>query len=461
VVLKRRAHEEFGRIQAIDADGETEVQIKGLGHNDSNVVLGRRCLISLNWPATNLDNTKREDIVFIAFQFWVLGMSIVAVLNESIPHVIASLFTHMAATGWGAFQIVHTNEFRTSFARLTTNGACGINLLPSYWGLRRSAEIASLTLNVLALLIGVVLSWRLVKAFGWRTFKRMGASMQIRRQYSAVLTLSVTIQLALFFIVASAGLWLDQLVNGVPSQLAKGRVAYEVVTILVLVLLVPWLALGWTSVRKERRIAMAVFLVMSILYVASWGAMFASTSFRWTFLEWRFFKLMTSASVVLTSSTLITGIVCRLGFGKGLPEHLIEARHTEDEDTLFTPYIRDDISEISTEKVEFPAQGYLVPTFSATFGPNDEGAPPEKSQFPNPQMGPRFFSGSSVPFDQQALPQPPPVYTRQQPPTSTFAAHLYQYDRSVSDHSRTNSDAPSVDSNISRNPSGRKRWVIE
>ena len=63
----------------------------------------------------------------------------------------------------------------------------------------------------------------------------MGASMQIRRQYSAVLTLSVTIQLALFFIVASAGLWLDQLINGVASQTAKGRTAYEVVTVFVLV----------------------------------------------------------------------------------------------------------------------------------------------------------------------------------------------------------------------------------
>jgi len=222
---------------------------------------------------------------------------------------------------------------------------------------------------------------------------------------------------------------------------------------------------------------MAVFLVMSILYVASWGAMFASMTFRWTFMEWRFFKLMTSASVLLTSSTLITGIVCRVGFGKGLPEHCMcflfpstynpdvdtclvsETRHTEDEDALCTPYIRDDISEISTEKVEFPSQGYLIPTFSATFGPNNEGAPPEKSQFPNPQMGPRFFNGSSVPFDQQTVSQPPPVYTRQHPPAST--PHLYQYDKSVSDHSRTNSDATSVDSHVSRNPSGRKRWVIE
>ena len=66
---------------------------------------------------------------------------------------------------------------------------------------------------------------------------------------------------------------------------------------------------------------MAVFLGMSALYLASWGAMFASATFRWTFLEWRFFSLMASASVLLALSALITGIVCRLGFGMGLPEH--------------------------------------------------------------------------------------------------------------------------------------------
>ena len=68
---------------------------------------------------------------------------------------------------------------------------------------------------------------------------------------------------------------------------------------------------------------MAIFLGMSTLYLASWGAMFASASFRWTFLEWRFFGLMASASVLLALSAFITGVVCRLGFGMGLPEHLM------------------------------------------------------------------------------------------------------------------------------------------
>jgi len=133
-----------------------------------------------------------------------------------------------------------------------------------------------------------------------------------------------------------------------------------------------------------------------------------------------------------------------------------EARYTDDDDALFTPYVQDDASEISIEKVEFPPLGYPVPTFSATFKSNDKGVLSEKSQFSNPQMGPRFFHGSSVPFDQQAVLEPAPAHTRQQPPIH----HLYQYDSGASNHSRTDSDT-SVESSISRGGSGRKRWAIE
>ena len=38
----------------------------------------------------SVENTKREDLAFIGFQVWLLGMSLVALLNESIPHVYVS-----------------------------------------------------------------------------------------------------------------------------------------------------------------------------------------------------------------------------------------------------------------------------------------------------------------------------------------------------------------------------------
>jgi len=75
---------------------------------------------------------------------------------------------------------------------------------------------------------------------------------------------------------------------------------------------------GWFAVRRELRAPMFVFLLLSMLYLAGWGVMFFSTTFRWTFTTWGFFSVMASASVFLTLLSLVLGVVCRFNFGKGL-----------------------------------------------------------------------------------------------------------------------------------------------
>lgn len=62
----------------------------------------------------SIHNTKREDVTFLAFQVWVLGMSIVALLNESIPHTLAALLTHILATAWSVYQLFNTKNFQVS-----------------------------------------------------------------------------------------------------------------------------------------------------------------------------------------------------------------------------------------------------------------------------------------------------------------------------------------------------------
>lgn len=66
---------------------------------------------------------------------------------------------------------------------------------------------------------------------------------------------------------------------------------------------------------------MAIFLVMSVLYLAGWGAMFASDTFRWTFVTWTFYSLIASASAILALITLVLGVMCRMNFGKGLSRY--------------------------------------------------------------------------------------------------------------------------------------------
>lgn len=89
----------------------------------------------------------------------------VALLNESIPHVVASLLTHAMSTAWAAFQISHTANFRSSFSRVITNGACAgaPAILPKFWTARAMAEYPSLAMHILSLFISAFLTWKLVK----------------------------------------------------------------------------------------------------------------------------------------------------------------------------------------------------------------------------------------------------------------------------------------------------------
>ncbi|KDQ20440.1 hypothetical protein BOTBODRAFT_26445 [Botryobasidium botryosum FD-172 SS1] len=382
---------------SLQGQNVTGVQIFGLAGTNasSGVFVNSQCVEVLSWPIQMLKNTKREDIVFVAFQFWAFSMSIVALLNESTPHVIASLTTHMLATGWAAFQLASTASFKQEFRRITVDGACdGVNLLPSFWTNRGDAEISVLAVNCATLAISLVLSWKLLRAFGWQTFKRIGASLQISRIYKIVLILSITLQLSIFFIVVSMALWIDQLYSG-PAGLSTAHAkAFEAVYWVVLLALIPWIAMGWFASRRERRRMMHAFLVLSALLIAAWAFMFVSKAFRVTFTTWTFFALMSVCAVVLTLLTLIFGVLCRVNFGRGLKQYL----QVEDEkmDACSSP--EPPVEYERAEKIAYPEP--IVPTFSLHFGEwiDSQGGAPQRtpSQLRPPGVGAGASTGRNA-----------------------------------------------------------------
>jgi hypothetical protein len=437
-------------VQIIPSRNANSVQVTLIGlDGDKNSVLDNSCLWSLNWPVSVLGNTKREDLVFIGFQVWVLGMSLVALLNESIPHILASLLTHVLATGWTVFQIFHTAHFHSDFNRVITHGACnGISLLPNYWEARSRAEIPSLVMNVIALLISCFLTWKLIKLFGWQTFKRVGASLTINRIYKLVLILSITIQLSLFFMIVTVSLWVDQLMNSVIGDLASFQKLYKVTSFITLALLIPWLMTGWFAVRRELRLPMFIFLMLSILYLAGWGVMFFSTTFRWTFVNWMFFSIMATASVFLTLLSVVLGVICRFNFGKGLARYLNAQQPLED---VPPSYEGSDI-----EKVAFPSSEKPLPTY-ASFNDYDEGFPP--SFHSGSTLGPRFSNKSAEPFETSAgIPFPAPVLSRKLNDVQVHRSDSYGSARS---HGSNDSQLSHARTDSSNSHGNHKRWVIE
>ncbi|KAJ3559602.1 hypothetical protein NM688_g244 [Phlebia brevispora] len=409
--------------------GETPHTVSILSNNtvifggingQEHVLLTDNCLVALNWPLANVDDTKREDIAFIGFSIWVLGMSLVAVLNESPPHLIATFLTH---------QLQPCNNPR----------ACApVNLLPTYWSERARAEIPTLALNAAALLFSTYLSWKLMKSFGWQTFKRIGASLTMSRAYRSVLMLSIAIQLSAFFIVVTVSLWIDQVFNGEVARLTTRSTTFKAITISILVLVIPWLTLGWISVRREFRVRTALFLILTFGYLVGWSAMFLAPTFRWTFVTWRFFSVMATASVLLTLLTLVMGICCRLNFGKGLTRYLQGQEELPDSD--FVPATLPYDEKFADEKVDFPSFDTPVPTFSAAYGV--EPQMPPRALGARRILGPRFFATSAESFDPQ-----PKNLSRQ---------------GSGSSQRSTRSDASTSSSFYAGSESTMgKRWIIE
>ncbi|KAG8954158.1 hypothetical protein FRC04_000378 [Tulasnella sp. 424] len=349
------------------------------------VTLSRECVSVLRWPLQTLRDTQREDIVFVCFQFWVLGMSFVALLNESIPHIIAALLTHVLATMWSGFQLANTRSFRSSFLTLTVNGACkGVNLLPTYWMSRGGAEISILALNCVALLVSALLSWKIIKVFGWATFRRIGADRKINGIYTIVLLMTVFLQLSLFFIVTTMALWIDQLCFGAIGKFSSHMMVYRAIDIIIFIMLIPWLAFGWFGVRRESKKMMYAFFGISIFLLGQWASSFGSSAWKLTFVNWTFFAIMSVVAAGLTVGVVIFGVICFRNFGEGLGNYLKTEEDLTGED--FERITKGDLERMGgdrsstgsfmDEKIAFPAPASVVPAFYTPFGAVDRDPVP-------------------------------------------------------------------------------------
>ncbi|KAI0063019.1 hypothetical protein BV25DRAFT_1915747 [Artomyces pyxidatus] len=298
--------------------------------NASNfVVLSQECTRSLLYPQAKLNQSEREEISLIASQFWLFGLSVFAIVFESIPHLLALVIARFLATGWSAYDVWKTNNIGQRLQHLIGNPdtPCHLDIYRPYVETRISYQIVDLVLNCTALLLSIFLSWRLIRVYQTHTFNRAGPPGGIIKIYRTplvqyFLAVLVSLQLSVFFLLVAMGLWVDQLLNSTIEHLSSHTAVYDAAFISTTVLLIPWIAMGWFAVRREKKYLMVAFLCTGFVFVAEWSIMFYSEVYRFTFVDWPFFGAMTIASFVVIISSAVFGIVCWLRFDMGLKQYL-------------------------------------------------------------------------------------------------------------------------------------------
>lgn len=325
------------------------------------VKLDTACIESLEWLSDVLKDSRREDFVTGAFHIWLFSVAAVTILNESLPHLLASGVSHVLATAWAGYRIHQTADFQSIYHRLIASNedtACGsVDILGPWWDTRISHAIPIVIFNSVALLWFITLSLQLFKVYAHQSFSRVGASPKINRVYKIVLSLSVALQLALFFTLAATAMWIDKIATGNIRRLAFHSDIYKAAFIITAIFEVPWIVLGWTSVRKERRKTFLLFAAISGVLLGIFSAMFFSPLYRYVLGTWPFFATMSVLSYILIIATSALGVFARMHFGRGL-KHFLEVSDAL-EDVDFTPvYFSNDPKKQSIVSVSLPTMSY-------------------------------------------------------------------------------------------------------
>ncbi|KAJ7058121.1 hypothetical protein C8F01DRAFT_1149615 [Mycena amicta] len=276
----------------------------------------QQCAISLMWLGDVLTDARREDLVVLAYQLWLFSMSMMTLLNESLPHLFASLAARALSTGWASFRIHGNNNLYGEYQHVITVGKCdGFDPLGDWWS-QGGIEIAALVFNILDLLVSAAISYKLFKVYASQTFSRVGASPEVNRVYKLVLFFSVVLQLAGFFTLAQTAMWIGKISLGPVRVLTEHFNMYLAGLIVTAVFEIPWLLLGWMSVRRESKILFLLFVFISCVLFSLATLMLISPLYRFVLTDWSFYATISFTANILLVATSVLAIICRTHFGK-------------------------------------------------------------------------------------------------------------------------------------------------
>ncbi|TEB36636.1 hypothetical protein FA13DRAFT_1682795 [Coprinellus micaceus] len=290
---------------------------------NSNTPYSMSCIYSMSWLEETLHDSQREDVATVFFQLWLFGLGVVAILNESLPHLGAAFAGHILAVAWSSTRISGTKSLARMYRDAIVAGPCGgADMLGTWFELRQAHTVPVVVLNIISLIGFGFLSYKLLRGYSAASFDRIGSLPSLQRVYKLVLVFSVGLQLSGFFVAVSSGLWLSKVAHGSFRALSHHAGLYIASFAIILAAEIPWLIMGWFCVRRECKARFWMFAVLSAGLLAISGVMFGSDAYRTIFKLWGFFATVTVTSFILLVFTVALGILCYLNYGKGLREYL-------------------------------------------------------------------------------------------------------------------------------------------
>ncbi|KAH8914396.1 hypothetical protein BT69DRAFT_1342960 [Atractiella rhizophila] len=224
--------------------------------NDEPLVVTRQCSIALVEPLRTMRRLQRQIFTFLFYQLWITGTCLVTVLNASVPHLISVLILHALSLAYSLFQAAQMAYFHREFHHEVLTIACEqMWFKPSYlrelYALSQAISVTQALFTILFCLV----AWKLYPVLDWNTWHKIGGDRRQSALNKAVLSLKVNLQLSMFFVLTTLGIYLsflfgqNSLVPRADNELfatdKSVRTIWPIVLTVAAAFFMPWLALGF------------------------------------------------------------------------------------------------------------------------------------------------------------------------------------------------------------------------
>ncbi|KAI8384753.1 uncharacterized protein BYT42DRAFT_492758 [Radiomyces spectabilis] len=259
--------------------------------------------------ADRLGRIKWENIAFIGFQVWFLGMAFDATVYQNTAEILALAILNVICAILGALEVVDGNKW----LNLLKN--TGYSTMPL-----SVAEKIEIALSVMIMLFAVILaylSYEMSRQFGWNIYKKIGADVQIQKMYRMFqfFVLSLKIDVFTGFLVS-----LFSVCYLIHVAIKQGLMWESVIELIVTVLILPMLYFARTAGSVESKVRMIIFLIFQVLEFVHYCLILTETfqpSNNWY--TWIVLIFIGLAFNVITS---VLAFMCMRNFGKGLKPYV-------------------------------------------------------------------------------------------------------------------------------------------
>ncbi|KAH7882157.1 hypothetical protein F5I97DRAFT_1989830 [Phlebopus sp. FC_14] len=316
-------------VSPVTIDGDVlGVNVTGIDSSSSTTFLSMQCVESLTWLESFLRDDDSEDIVHLVFQVWLFVMSLIALVAESIPHLIVVLGSHAVNTAWAGFRLYTDIQAKRIYEQVIVDDACAGTSILGTWN-RDLVRYVLMGVNGGVLLCMMFLVYKLVKMYSKETVGSIGSSALVNRVLKLTLWMNVCIQFASFFAVTFAAIWYNKRKTDIIESYAKDTLC-DVAFYVVAVVSLPWLWLGTYSVRRENRALFLVFTLISLVLLVVSGLWFGDALFLYELSDWPFLAAVTILADSFLLATCVLALTCRVHFGLGLAHFLLVQKELQD-----------------------------------------------------------------------------------------------------------------------------------